>query len=150
MSWSSFEEIIAFAIEKEIGTIALYEGASKVAKRPEAKAMFKEFASEELKHRKMLEGISKKEVSDYTIKDIPDLKISNYLLDKEFSPDMRYNDILILAMQREQKSIELYKDLESRSDNSEIKKLFQVLAQEETNHKLRLETEYDECVLTEN
>ena len=150
MGWSSFEEVIDFAIEKEIGAIALYEGASKIAKRPEAKAMFKEFASEERKHRKMLEGISKKAVAKYTIKNIPDMKISDYLVDIEFSPDMRYNEILILAMKREGKSTELYNDLASRSDDPEIKKLFQVLAQEETKHKLRLETEYDEYVLTEN
>jgi len=150
MGWNSFEEVIDFAIEKEVGAIALYEGASKIAKRPEAKVMFKEFAVEERKHRKMLEGFSKKAISKYKIKDIPNMKISDYLIDMEFSPDMRYNEILTLAMKREQKSMELYNDLEGRSEDPEIKKLFQMLAQEESKHKLRLETEYDQYVLTEN
>lgn len=150
MNWSNFEEAIDFAIEREAGAIAFYEGASKVAKRPEAKAMFEELAAEERKHRKLLEGINKKAVSKYTIKNIPDLKISDYLVDMEFSSDMQYNEILILAMKREQKSIQLYKDLESKSDDPEVKKLFQTLAQEEAKHKLRLETEYDEYILTQD
>jgi len=149
MNWSNFDEVIDFAIEREAGAIAFYEGASKVAKRSEAKAMFEELAAEERKHRKLLEGINKKAVSKYTIKNIPDLKISDYLVDMEFSPDMHYNEILILAMKREQKSIQLYKDL-GKNDDPEAKKLFQTLAQEEAKHKLKLETEYDEYVLTQD
>ena len=148
MNWSNFDEVIDFAIEREAGAIAFYEGASKVAKRSEAKAMFEELAAEERKHRKLLEGINKKAVSKYTIKNIPDLKISDYLVDMEFSPDMHYNEILILAMKREQKSIQLYKDL-GKNDDPEAK-LFQTLAQEEAKHKLKLETEYDEYVLTQD
>ena len=33
------------------------------------------------------------------------------------------------------------------TEDPELKKLFSVLAQEESKHKLRLETEYDENVL---
>ena len=37
--------------------------------------------------------------------------------------------------------------IESQTEDAELKKLFAVLAQEESKHKLRLESEYDENVL---
>ena len=148
--WKTFEEVISFAIEKEAGAVALYEAASKMVKRTSAKAMFDEFAAEERKHREILENLEKQDVSEYTLEKIPDMKISDYLHDVEFRPDMDYQDILILAMKREEKSKSLYTHLANITDDPEMKKLFQALVQEEAKHKLKLETEYDEYVMTEN
>lgn len=148
--WSSFDEVVRFAAQKEASSVALYEGASKVAETPEAKAMFEELASEERRHRELLERMSKEAVSKYEMREIPDLKISDYLVDVQFSPNMRYDEILILAMKREAKAVELYKGLQTVSDDPALKKLFQALAQEEVKHKLRLEEEYEEHIRPED
>jgi rubrerythrin len=148
--WRNFEEVTAFAVEKEAGAVALYEEASRMTVRAEARKMFEELAAEERRHREILEGLNKKNVSGYTPKDVPDMKIGDYLTEVEFSPDMNYRDILVLAMKREEKSKRLYAELANRTDDPEIKKLFEALAQEEAKHKLALETEYDEHILTEN
>jgi rubrerythrin len=148
--WRNLEEVISFAMQKEAGAAALYEEAAKLSKRPDAKAMFNELAAEERKHREILENLERKDVSKYTLERIPDMKMSEYMRDVEFHPDMEYQDILILAIKREEKSRDLYADLAAHADDPELKKLFQALAQEEAKHKLKLETEYDEYVLTEN
>ncbi len=44
----------------------------------------------------------------------------------------------------------LYSTLASNTDDAELKKVFEVLAQEEAGHKLALENECDEHVLTDN
>jgi rubrerythrin len=78
------------------------------------------------------------------------LKISNYTLEEDYSPDMNYQETLLLAIKREEKSVKLYQDLSKRAAEPELKKMFQVLAQEESKHKLNLETEYDKNILTED
>jgi len=148
--WRDFEEVINFAMQKEAGAAALYEEAAKLSKRSEAKAMFDELAAEERRHRETLGKLERKDVSRYTLERISDMKMSEYMRDVEFRRDMEYQDILILAIKREEKSRNLYTDLAAHTDDPELKKLFRALAQEEAKHKLKLETEYDEYVLTEN
>ncbi|MBM3213042.1 hypothetical protein FJZ33_12530 [Candidatus Poribacteria bacterium] len=63
---------------------------------------------------------------------------------------MEYQDILIMAMKREESAVKLYTDLASRVQEPKMNKLLQFMAQEESKHKLRLETEYDKNVLRED
>jgi hypothetical protein len=45
------------------------------------------------------------------------MKIGDYLTDVEFSSDMEYRDILVLAMKREERSKSLRTDLAERTDD---------------------------------
>ena len=63
---------------------------------------------------------------------------------------MNYQGINIIAMKREEKAIKMYSDMLAKIDDPEAQKLIQFLIDEEANHKLRLETEYDENVLVED
>jgi len=63
---------------------------------------------------------------------------------------MSYKDLLTLAMKREESSHALYTDLIRQGDDPSVQKLFQVLAQEELKHKLKLEKEYDDLLSHEN
>lgn len=56
---------------------------------------------------------------------------------------MSYADILILAMKKEDVSVKLYTDLAKITQDEELKDMFLWLAQEETEHKLKFELEYD-------
>ena len=55
-----------------------------------------------------------------------------------------YNEILLLAMKREEKALQLYNDLLDKADSADSRTLFKVLCQEEAKHKLALETTYDD------
>jgi hypothetical protein len=110
--------------------------------------MFAEFAAEEKKHEKILldfksKGVTKS-LQDYQLKWITDIKRSNYLVDLDYEQGMPYNEILLLAMKREEKALKLYNDFLDQADSDESKKLFKVLCQEEAKHKLALETMYDD------
>jgi rubrerythrin len=109
--------------------------------------MFEELAKEEQKHREILEGVEEKDVTEYKLEAIPDLKIGDFVDDQEFSPDMDYSAALRLAIKREEFAYKLYHHIVAGTDDPELRKLFSVLAQEESKHKLRLETEYDDSVL---
>jgi rubrerythrin len=147
MEEKNFKEVITFAIRKEAEAYNLYKTYAQLVKTPGLNKMFEELAQQEQKHREILEGVQKKEVSEYRLKKIPDLKIGDFVEEEEFSPDMDYASALRFAMKREEHSLKLYNHMAQGTDDPELKKLFSVLAQEESKHKLRLETEYDENIL---
>lgn len=153
MNFENLEEIIDFAIEKEREAAEFYQ---KISADEEdfsgSKKMFAEFAAEEQKHEKILQefkakGISKS-LEEYQLKWITDIKRSDYLVDLEYEPGMPYNEILLLAMKREENALKLYNDFLDQADTDEGKKLFKILCQEEAKHKLALETIYDDYMAT--
>ena len=83
-------------------------------------------------------------ITDYKLKWIKDIKRSDYVVELEHKPGMAYNDLLILAMKREEKALKLYNELLKEVETEDAKKLFQMLCQEEAKHKLTLETFYDD------
>ena len=144
MSFESFEEIMNYAIGKEKEAVVFYEEISNHEKFSGIREAFKSFAKEEQKHVDMLTNFSKENVEHYKIEKIPDLKRSDYLVDIDYEPGMTYPDILRLAIKREEKAVKLYADFSKEANKEEHKKLFQVLAQEESKHKLKLETILDD------
>jgi len=108
MDEKKFNEVIQFAIGKEIGTYNLYTMCKQVAKYSGAKEPFAELAEEEGKHRKLLEHVSLGKVFQEKLDPVPDLRISDYLIDVECQPDSSYADILRLVMKNEEHSVKLY------------------------------------------
>ena len=148
MQFESLQDILDFAIQKEVEAAEFYAGLSKEESFSGPGEMFADFAAEERKHQKMLEEFKTKGVSgkmeDYKFKWITDIKRSDYVVDLEYQPGMGYNEILMLAMKREEKALKLYNEFQDQADTEEGKKLFKILCQEEAKHKLALETMYDD------
>jgi rubrerythrin len=147
MDEKKFEEIIRFAIDKEIKSYNFYTDAAKVAKFSGAKDLFSDLAQQEVGHRKMLEKFDMEKIAQAMIEKVPDLKISDYMVDSEFSPDMSYADILRKAMKMEERALKLYNDMKEENKDANLVKLFSFLANEEAKHKLRLEKIYDDEIL---
>jgi rubrerythrin len=147
MDEKKFQEIIQFAIEKEIGTHDLYTMCGQIAKYSGAKELFEELAKEEEGHRKLLENLSIEKIVQAKLESIPDLRISDYLIEIKCMPNSSYADILRLVMKNEEHSVKLYNDLKESCKDETLKKMFTFLAQEEAKHKLKFEKIYDEEIL---
>jgi rubrerythrin len=147
MDLSNFQEILNFAISKEEKAIDAYGTMSEKTKAPGLKELLIELQEEERNHKKLLEGISDQKIQSFEIKEVPDLKITDYLVEEAPTEDMNFQDLLIFAAKKEQEAVDLYTNLESNAKDEELKKLFQFLIQQEKTHKLKLEKEYDEHVL---
>lgn len=145
-----FDEIIRFAIDGEQEAVDAYTTASEMVTRVNVKEMLLGLARQEQMHKKRLESIDRERVADTAIVNVPDLRIADFMDDVTITADMGYQDILTVAMKREEKAHNLYTTLASNTDDAELRKVFELLAQEEAGHKLALEKEYDEHVLTEN
>ena len=148
MEFESLAAVLDFAIEKEMEAAAFYTHISQEEAFSGTAKMFEEFAQEERKHGQLLEDFKAKgiaaSIKDYQFKWIADIKRSNYVVDLEYRRGMGYSDILMLAMKREEKALQLYNDFLDKADSEESRTLFKVLCQEEAKHKLALESMYDD------
>ncbi|HEB34450.1 hypothetical protein LCGC14_0597770 [marine sediment metagenome] len=143
----TFEDFIEFAIKREEEAIKAYGDLAGIAKTPGLKKFLLDLQEEERNHKKLLQDITEEKVDSLEIKEVDDLKISDYLVEEAPSPDMNFQDLLILAAKKEQKAVDLYSDLERKVSKKELKKLFEFLIQQEKSHKLKLEEEYEKHVL---
>jgi len=141
-----FEEIVREAIRKEADAAAFYRMAGERVESGISKT-FLQMADEEEKHKRLLEELDWNKVEQYKLKDIPDLKISEFLEDVPYDESMTYQDAIRMAIKNEEKSHAMYLASAKRfAHNPKIEKLFKMLAQEEAKHKLKLEQIYDDEV----
>ncbi len=151
MIFDTVDKILDFAIKQEESAAQLYRELSKRVMNENMKQAFLQFAKEEDGHKaKLLNIKSSPAIPEVAEARIVDLKIADHLVDAVISPDMSYGEALVLLMKAEKNAYQLYTKLASTTEDPDLKKLLLVLAQEEANHKLRFEIEYDEEFLKEN
>jgi len=149
-AFRSVEEILDFAVEKEEEAYGFYTEWAKKLDRSPVREHLEDFAKEELRHKHRLLQVKQGSSLKPSPQKVADLKIADYLVDVTPTPEMSYQKALIIAMQREKASFNLYNNLEAIADDEDLRSTFLALAQEEARHKLRLETIYDEQILTED
>jgi len=150
MNFSSIEDILDYAIGRELAAEALYtELANRVA-RPGMREAFLQFAAEERGHKERLERVKAGELPAVTEDQVRDLRISDHLVDPEPTANMTYQEALLFAMKAEKAAFTMYTKLAEMSDDPSFTRVFKSLAQEEAKHKLRFEIEYDDHVLEGN
>jgi rubrerythrin len=150
MTFASTAEILRFAIEREEEAALSYGDLARDAADPIVKGLLLEFQSEEKNHKRLLENISDGKAVTFTDREIPDLKISDSLIEEPIGPDSGFQNLLIHAARKEEKAIELYTGLRDAVSDPEFRRLLAFLIQQEKGHKLRLEQEYERQILQED
>mgnify|MGYP005841113939 CR=1 FL=1 len=149
----TIEEIVRQAIKAEEEAYSFYEAASKMVTASHVQDTLKELAGEEVKHKQKLEGLLKGDVERIVSRQKPrqirDLQLAEYLKPQTLDEDASFQDVLIVAMQREKASYDFYTLMAGIAASEEPKKLFEFLAQEELRHKNKIEVLYDEVVYKE-
>lgn len=135
---NSIDEILEFAIAREVEANQLYMYMAGRMENPEMSQVCEDLAKEELEHKAKLEleVMKRGEV-------VQDFDVSNYMIDVGNGTDMDYQELLIFAVKKEQISIDLYNDLAAVVKDEESREVLLTLAKEETEHKQRFEIEYD-------
>ncbi|MCF7792481.1 MAG: ferritin family protein [Candidatus Cloacimonetes bacterium] len=150
MTKDKFNEVIDFAIDGEKDAVRFYQDLQTRVKFNAQKEMLKELENMEKGHIVILENIRDKGFQKIEVKEVTDLHIADYVVDIQPKEDMSYQDILIIAMKKEEQAKNLYTALASNFPGTEMETLFKKLASEEAGHKLKFETLYDEHILKEN
>lgn len=146
------QDVLKVAIEAEIKAYQLYTELSEKMKNPAAKIMLKELAAQEEGHRKALENVVKTENVDVLGKAIPveSRGIQEFLITADLDEKASIQEVMIFAMNEEQKAYDFYMGLKEQFPGTELEDLFDRLAAEERGHKIKLEDEYEAHFMTEN
>lgn len=149
--WKSVNEILDFAIGQEEEAAQFYTDLSGRMDRPWMSKIFKEFAQEEMGHKRKLQEVKAGKLLLSAEQRVLDLKIGDYLVDVEPTGErLDYQQALVIAMKKEKKAFKMYTDLADATNDANTKTVFLSLAQEEAKHKLRFEIEYDDVIMSEN
>jgi len=142
MNFDSVRDILNFAIEDELKAKLFYEELAGLVQKETVKTALKNFALDELRHKIRLEGVRD---GDVILQDeeVGNLGIADTI--KEIRPhaDMSYRDLLAYAIKKEHQAFELYSQMARLTKDPIMQEVFTHLAQEEAQHKLKLEIEYD-------
>ena len=151
MDQSAFDEIVNFAKEKEKEAGVFYRDLASKAEAAGIKQLLEEIAAEEDKHYEILDTMTLDAFKDAEpAPAIEDIKLAKTMPELEAKPDMNFQDILTVAIKREEKAEQLYKHMAAMAGQDEQKQLLERLAAEELGHRNRLEKEYEDKVLQEN
>lgn len=150
----TIEQILREAIQGEVDSYDLYTNAMDLVRAEHIKALLRELAQEELGHKAALEKMLAEpsqirgQVATLKQADIVDYKIADHLVARPLGPDSTFQDVCILAAQKEQESHELYRDLASQN-TGEVGDLLEAMAKDELRHKNLVEGWYEEIVYQE-
>jgi len=145
-------ELLNSAIYKEIASQAVYIAGQRNTNDPGARALMKELAKEELGHSQWIKKLKERglEKRDWHEDKVPNLMVSEYLTGAQTVEGASLQDVLVLAMKREQEAIEFYSRMMGVMKDETAKRLCQRLVHEELKHKLRLEMFYDDLFYGED
>ncbi|HLG30547.1 MAG TPA: ferritin family protein [Candidatus Brocadiales bacterium] len=130
-------KILNQAITKEKEAYNMYLHASRVIKNATAKKLIDKMVEEESKHVSWLENLDK----DYLagVKKTNGLSAIPFLINEEFGENITLQEVVDIAMKREQWAYEFYSSMAKFVDQNEARKLFNNLANEELKHKHEIE-----------
>jgi rubrerythrin len=144
------KELIIKAAEEEDKSYKFYMDALDLTSDSAAKVWLRELAEEELKHKDMLQRFDTSKIKTFKPDKTQDLHITEYLVDKDVTDIRDFQDVLIVAMKKEQKAYNFYVSMAKSSDSEDMRNLCKILAQEELKHKHKIELYYDDIIFKEN
>ena len=145
-------ELWDVAIYKEIASQALYTASQKHTDNPAVVALLKELVDEETNHVNILKSLKENGLKDsqYYKKEIRDLKMDEYLTAGGAVDGSSLQDIMVVAINREQQSVEFYSHMLPNLNTPDAKKLCEMLIGQELKHKVKLEKMYDDLYYQED
>jgi rubrerythrin len=149
MSFTTLDDVIKFAVQREETAYRLYQSAAQKATSISSRKMFEELAHEEAAHKVSFERLDLGVLENHTFSKEVDMKLAEYMVDIPFREDLTYAEILHYAMKTEEYAYKLYLTAAENTPDLKVKKMLLLLADVEKGHKQRIEDIYDERVLTE-
>lgn len=145
--FESDEEILEFAIGREVSANQFYVDLADQMDNPTMRLLFENFAKEELRHKATLElEVMKRGKVVAAPQDTADLDQTDIMVAIDPETNIDYKNALLLAINKETKSVRLYVDLAAMVKDKESREVLLSLAEEEAKHKARFEMEYDMAV----
>ncbi|MFC1986930.1 ferritin family protein [Chloroflexota bacterium] len=142
----TLKEVLEKAIQKEIEAQHLYIDLSQKMGNQAARDVFHELAQQEQGHQNLLEQYQRGEIKKGALsreQDV-DYRIAEHFDQPEITPNMKLPDVFLMAANREKASHEFYLALAQIHPPGETERLLKKLAEQELEHKQRVEFLYTE------
>ncbi len=138
------QQVLEKAIRKEVDSQRLYADLCRKARDDAAKYAFSELEKQEQGHQRLLERYLKGELGEGTLSagHPLDYKIAEHLDQAEITPEMKLDQVFLLAAWREKAAHEFYLGLAAIHPAGKVRQLIQGLAAQELEHKQRVESLY--------
>jgi rubrerythrin len=144
---NTLNEVLNFAIGEEQAAVEFYTSLAAQTPSADMRQILEEVAQEERKHEARLKEMQAQGIRPTGRPNTPDLKIADYLVEIKPGPALSYRELLMLAMQKELAAVRMYTALADIMVDPSLQEVFRQLAQEESKHKLKFETEYDNVMV---
>jgi rubrerythrin len=143
MDQRTYLQILKGAIQGEIEAHQFYQEIADKVEDHHLQEMFRGFASEELKHRRILEGFQDKADMALHFAQVPDFHISETMdVPAALSLNMKPADAIGLAMKKEETAMRHYTQLADACSDPAQQKVFRELAAMERGHKTKMENAF--------
>lgn len=142
----TIEKVLEKAIQKEIEAQELYGNLRESVEDEAAGNILQQLVKVEKKHEELLRRYQKGELGEGVLEagHVLDYRIAEYLEQPEVSPEMKLDEVLLLAANREKNSYEFYVVLAGEHPLGPVKTLIEGLASQELEHKHKVEYLYNE------
>ena len=127
-------DVLAFAIREEEGAAAFYQALAARATENRMRRIFESFAREEELHRGKLRNVRVEGPFHLPPELTVEMEQCEFVVPEVPQPDMDYADALRLAIRKEWAAFRLYSILAQNTDDTEVRKLLNGLAEEEARH----------------
>jgi len=149
--FDAFDDVLTFAIEDKTRAYDLYSRFAERVQQPWTRKTFEGLAAEKLEQRKHLEEVKRTGQLLVKPQNVYNLKIADYVTtDVHPGENIDTREALILAIRVERDTLRLYTGLADRAGDAEIQGLFLALAQEQAQHLLKIETQFEDHVFAQN
>jgi rubrerythrin len=144
---SGLQKVLSFAAAREQEAEAFYKDWAQRAGDPAVRLLFAELGAREHGHWQLLAHITPNDLVARPHQ-AADLAIAEWLIEIKARAGMALQESLVVAVRREEAAAHLYERLAELGGESAP--LFRSLANEEREHKRKIETVYDGGILRED
>jgi rubrerythrin len=133
------DEILEMAVAREVDANRFYLALAARVENPRIKRIFEKLAAEELEHKAKIE-LEIMKTGRVVKEDKPPVGFHDE--QPGYTPtviDMNYKDVLLMGIQKEEASIQLYVDMAEMTSDAHSKEILIALAQQEAEHKMRFQ-----------
>jgi len=146
MEIKTLNDLLEIAIQDEISSQKFYRDSMEKTKDGATKDFLKSLIEEEKGHERILKSIKEMEIYDGTIQVdetiIEKTRKSHSVIIPDLRPDTKIDEILEIALRRETKAFNLFYQMVEITKESELKALFNKMAEEEMVHHKKIEIKY--------
>jgi rubrerythrin len=145
-NFDSLRAVVDYAVGREQEAVEFYGQLAEIARLPQVKSELRRIVAMEESHRDRLRALDVAAAFLETSEAASGVRIADYVIDDSPGPNLIWQDVLDLAIRREEASLGLYTTLGRLACDPTARQIFETLASEEGGHRAYFRQVYDQDI----